>query len=152
MTDAGNAIEIGSAVLVVALTGSAGGLLNCILSDGGFIKPQVSSTGEGKRIFDPGFLNNIVLGIGASLIVWAFGASSYPWAKQIGTLLIAGVAGGSLILGILQRSRILEQKNLLLETRSIEATKVQTYDAVTKQLASRLKEALTRIEELEVRE
>ncbi|MGA2402540.1 MAG: hypothetical protein ABSG91_12680 [Syntrophobacteraceae bacterium] len=93
-------------IAVVVISGVAGGVLNCLLLDGGFAKPRKRSSDDNMVIWDPGFLSKIVLGIGASILIWGLGAHELPWKKMLAMCLLSGTYGGNLIASILQRKAL----------------------------------------------
>lgn len=56
--------------LLVAAAGFLGGLINAILSDGGFVAPQTQTLPDGRRIWRPGWLGTAVVGSAAALVLW----------------------------------------------------------------------------------
>jgi hypothetical protein len=54
---------------IIVLAGILGGVINALLSDSGFILPG-SDEVEGKRIWKPGVLGNMVFGAAAAFISW----------------------------------------------------------------------------------
>jgi hypothetical protein len=61
---------VGRIALLVAAAGFAGGLINAILTDGGFVAPQVQTLSDGRRIWRPGWLGTAVVGSAAALVLW----------------------------------------------------------------------------------
>jgi hypothetical protein len=89
---------------VVLISGALGGLLNAYLQDGGFKLPGFQVLTDGQRIFRPGFLGNILVGLAAAVVMWGlYGAPSPPasvhwqWAGHVAASILAGV-GGSRVL------------------------------------------------------
>jgi hypothetical protein len=61
---------VGWIALLVAAAGFAGGLINAILTDGGFVAPQTQTLADGRRIWRPGWLGTAAVGSAASLVLW----------------------------------------------------------------------------------
>lgn len=61
---------MGGIALLVAAAGFVGGLINAILTDGGFVAPQTQTLGDGRRIWRPGWLGTAVVGSAAALVLW----------------------------------------------------------------------------------
>ena len=57
------------AVLLIALAGAAGGLVNALLDKGGLTLPAVLAV-EGSSVLVPGFIGNVLVGAIAALISW----------------------------------------------------------------------------------
>lgn len=95
------------AFAVILGTGIAGGITNCFLSGEGFLLPYLSRNKEGRTAWHPASLGNVFLGIGASFLVWAFGAHEISsWIKQAGICYLAGVGGSSVILSFVQKKQL----------------------------------------------
>ena len=95
-----------SSIIVTILAGLVGGILNCILFERGFIMPSRETIDDSKNRFNPGFLGNIALGIGASLIIWGLGASDFPMGRMIAVCTLSGIGGGNLITSMLQKHQL----------------------------------------------
>jgi uncharacterized membrane protein YeaQ/YmgE (transglycosylase-associated protein family) len=97
------------AFLVLAL-GAFGGLLNSLLVDAGFRLP--SRDADNPDIWSPGFLGNVLLGLGAALATYLIGASELDRSRALGIAFISGVGGGSVLTALVQRysSAILQAK------------------------------------------
>lgn len=61
---------MGRIALLVAAGGFAGGLINAILTDGGFVAPQMQTLADGRKIWRPGWLGTAVVGAAAALVLW----------------------------------------------------------------------------------
>lgn len=73
--------------LVIAGAGAAGGLVNALLTDNGFVLPK-SIDAQPARIWKPGFVGNMVIGAAAAFVTWGLYGR---WAGAV----IAGAAPGS---------------------------------------------------------
>ena len=89
---------------MVLISGALGGLLNAYLQDGGFKLPGFQVLVDGQRIFRPGFLGNVLVGLVAAVVMWGlYGTPSPPagvhwqWAGHVAASILAGV-GGSRVL------------------------------------------------------
>jgi hypothetical protein len=51
------------------MSGALGGLLNAYLQDGGFKLPGFQVLTDGQRIFRPGFLGNVLVGLAAAVVM-----------------------------------------------------------------------------------
>ena len=83
-------------IVVCALLGMLGGIANCLLLDNGFALPRLIQVGENKRVWNPGFFGNVLLGGIAALVVYFLGGSALPQANQWGVSLVSGIGGASL--------------------------------------------------------
>ena len=61
---------MGRIALLVAAAGFVGGLINAILTDGGFVAPAVQTLADGRRIWRPGWLGTAAVGSAAALVLW----------------------------------------------------------------------------------
>jgi len=61
---------VGRIALLVAAAGFMGGLINAILTDGGFVAPQLQTLADGRRIWRPGWLGTATVGCAAALVLW----------------------------------------------------------------------------------
>ena len=73
--------------LVIAGAGAAGGVVNALLTDNGFVLPKYVAA-EPARIWKPGFLGNLIIGAAAAFVTWGLYGR---WAGAV----IAGAAPGS---------------------------------------------------------
>src|ERR1700690_3278930 len=86
------------------MSGALGGLLNAYLQDGGFKLPGFQVLSDDQKIFRPGFLGNVLVGLVTALVMWGlYGAPAPPagvhwqWAGHVAASVVAGV-GGSRVL------------------------------------------------------
>lgn len=93
-------------IIFVILTGLFGGLLNSLLLERGFTWPYSEQLNSHKKRWNPGFISNLALGIGASVIVYGISAENLPFWKMISVCLLAGIGGGNLITTMLQKNEI----------------------------------------------
>jgi uncharacterized membrane protein YeaQ/YmgE (transglycosylase-associated protein family) len=95
--------------------GAFGGLLNSLLVDAGFRLP--SRDVDNPDIWNPGFLGNILLGLGAALATYLIGEGELDRSRALGIAFISGVGGGSVLTAFVQRysSAILQAKVESLE-------------------------------------
>jgi hypothetical protein len=56
-------------LVIIAVLGALGGLVNALMSDNGFILPK-RETAAGSNVLRPGFLGNMLLGAVAAIIFW----------------------------------------------------------------------------------
>ena len=63
-------MAVGWVILFIAIAGLVGGLLNALFAAGGFILWRVDSLPDGRTIWRPGFVGNVVVG-GVTAIVLA---------------------------------------------------------------------------------
>jgi hypothetical protein len=100
-------------IFLICLTGGVGGAVNAFLSDNGFFLPRKEQA-DGKGIWRPGFLGNIVVGSIAAFISWglygplsariivplnlsqANAPSTQPTDQEIG-LSLSGLVGAVLV-------------------------------------------------------
>jgi hypothetical protein len=54
----------------VFLAGAAGGVVNALLTDNGFLLPKSEQTSGGATLLRPGYLGNILIGGVASIVSW----------------------------------------------------------------------------------
>jgi hypothetical protein len=90
---------------IILASGAAGGIINAIMSDNGFIKPREEIV-ENVAIVRPGIAGNILLGAVAAFISWGlYGAYSAAVVYMAGTgtiveemsISISAIAGALLI-------------------------------------------------------
>lgn len=93
-------------IVLVLMAGIAGGVLNSILVEKGFIHPGNILMTTGRKKLDLGFFNNLILGAGAAFVVYAFGASELPFLKQLAMSLLGGIGGGNILTSMLQKHEI----------------------------------------------
>lgn len=105
-----------------ALLGMLGGVANSLLLDSGFAVPRTVTLEEGKRIWNPGFIGNLVLGALASVVIYLMGASGLPLLNLYGVSILSGVGGGNLLASLVQKyeSSILRVQTEMLE-RALKA-------------------------------
>jgi hypothetical protein len=56
-------------VFLICLMGGLGGVINALLTDNGFIAPTPAIV-DGKKIWRPGILGNIAVGVAAAFVSW----------------------------------------------------------------------------------
>src|SRR5438552_18436725 len=56
-------------LVIVALAGAVGGVLNALISDNGFFLPRKEQV-DGTELYRPGFLGNILIGAVAATVSW----------------------------------------------------------------------------------
>ena len=59
-------MSVWTCLFLVSVAGAAGGVINALLTDNGFILPRRES-----GVWCPGFLTNVLVGIAAAVISWA---------------------------------------------------------------------------------
>ncbi len=126
---------MGTSYLIVTLFGLIGGIVNCILSSQGFVKPGINKI-NGKTTYELGFFGPIILGGAASLLVYCLGANEIPSTTKIyGICFLSGIGGGSLIKNLLEQNKIKSQQKEI----SLTNTKMES---VTKEYTTLIKEYL----------
>jgi len=113
-------------LLCLLAAGFLGGVLNALFENEGFIKWKTESLNDGRRIFRPGFLGNIIVG----------GIAAVVMAALYGPLGIAQISGtfqldlrtfvGGILSGIGGAKLLTQQANRWYD----EATKKQTEEAI----------------------
>lgn len=115
---------------VIAAAGAVGGIINALLSDSGVFLPGTYEV-EGRRIWKPGALGNMLLGAAAAFITWGlYGPFSQymlipPSAAPDGPFLALETLVGALVAGA-GGSRVITsevEKRILSETAATAATK-----------------------------
>lgn len=92
--------------------GVLGGLANCLLLQGGWLRPQGVNTDKGWML-SPGFLTPVFLGAIAALVTDFLGGAKLPddgsrWALAI----LSGLGGGNVLSSLLQK-----QETAVLKTQ-----------------------------------
>ena len=92
--------------LLAVFLGALGGVLNCVLFEKGFVWPSKDVSDVKRMRYDPGFVGNLLLGMGASLIIWGLGAKDFPAERMVAVCVLSGIGGGSLITSLLQKNQL----------------------------------------------
>ncbi len=108
-----------SGLLVMLATGIIGGIINCLMVESGFTLPHVLKSKQGVKTWIPGFLKNILCGIVASFLAWAFGANELDLKRQAAFCLLAGISGSTAILSYLQKNQLNVEKTKAMEYREM---------------------------------
>ena len=90
----------------VILIGVIGGVANCLLVEGGFVYPQLTSEEKKGKIWRPGFFGNVLLGGIAALATYLLGASRLDFLSQLGIALLSGLGGGNVLASLMQKYEI----------------------------------------------
>lgn len=92
------------AALFALGAGGAGGIINALMTDNGFIMPKQAVTDLGANIWRPGMFGNVLIGAIAALVSWGLYGSAagesvmsntpvaFTWAAMTGAILV-GTAG-----------------------------------------------------------
>lgn len=86
--------------LLAITCGLVGGFARALLQNGGFVAPSLSTDEDGRRLFDPGFVGTVFIGVIAGLVTWLFRnvpADQGLDLQLLGWALIAGAAGDIVI-------------------------------------------------------
>lgn len=111
--------------IIIIGCGFFGGLLNCVLFDGGLRPPYPEMLADGKKIYRPGSLGPLFLGIGASFLTWGFGIGGMiDLGNKMALLVLSGVGGGSVIINLTQKYDM-----------GLERKKVEVYSEATREIA-----------------
>ncbi len=96
-------MAVGWVILFIAVAGPVGGLLNALFAAEGFILSRVDTLPDGRKIWRPGFVGNVVVGGITALVLTALcsplGAMKLGSAGATGTtydLTLAELAGAFL--------------------------------------------------------
>lgn len=108
-----------SGLLIMLATGIIGGIINCVMVESGFTLPHVFKSKQGVKTWSPGFLKNILCGIVASFLAWAFGANELDLKRQAAFCLLAGISGSTAILSYLQKNQLNVEKAKAMEYRNM---------------------------------
>ena len=57
-------------LLYVLIAGSAGGVVNALMTDNGFLLPKSEKVNDKTSIFRPGYLGNVLIGAVAAVVSW----------------------------------------------------------------------------------
>jgi len=57
-------------MLYILIAGAAGGVVNALMTDNGFLLPKSEEVNDKTSIFRPGYLGNVLIGAIAALISW----------------------------------------------------------------------------------
>lgn len=93
------------AILWLGLAGAIGGLINAFLASEGFVLWRLESLSDGRRIWRPGFIGNVLVGVVTAVVLAGLysplGSIALGGAQQVGgvTLTIRELAG-AIISGI----------------------------------------------------
>ena len=65
----------------------------------------------------PGFLGNLALGVGASLVIWGLGACDFELNKKLAVCILSAIGGGSVLTSMLQKKEInfVNHKNNIMD-------------------------------------
>ena len=72
-------------LVLVAIAGALGGVVNAFISDNGFLMPKSEQTSTGATVLRPGYIGNVLVGSVAALVSWGL-------YGPLGALLVAGTA------------------------------------------------------------
>jgi hypothetical protein len=135
--------QLANVALFVFVAGCVGGLVNALMSDGGFVSPRTEVLPSGAKVTRPGWIGNVFIGGIGGLLTWGLyssfanvvliGASEprlSPPAFTVGALLGAVLtgAGGSRVISDLVDKKVGEaarQATLDGTQKSIEVLKQQ---------------------------
>jgi hypothetical protein len=109
-------------ILITLAVGAVGGILNCLLYQKGFVKPQTVKEIDQTR-WEPGFLGNILMGAAAGFVVYAFAADELTPLRQTGLIFLGGLGGGNVLISFLQQHII-----------KVETDKVHSLENITRQV------------------
>ena len=90
-------------LLLCGCLGMLGGLANSLLLENGFALPRIVLLEGGKRVWNPGFIGNLILGAIAALVVFMLGGSALPSLNAFGVSIVSGIGGGNLLTSIVQK-------------------------------------------------
>ena len=57
-------------LVLVAVAGALGGVVNAFISDNGFLMPKSEPTTTGSTVLRPGYIGNVLVGSVAALVSW----------------------------------------------------------------------------------
>jgi|GEM_PF-3818464 len=86
--------------VVAVLGGTFGGLLNALNKKSGLQLPHIQESTNLGKVFKPGFIRNILLGVGASIVfigLVTFIPYSYTLLQILSLRIIAGFSGSKLL-------------------------------------------------------
>jgi len=135
-------------LLYVLIAGSAGGVVNALMTDNGFLLPKSEKVNDKTSIFRPGYLGNVLIGAVAAVVSWglygplsayyiagteqALAANAAPdkvglsLASLVGAILI-GVGGARWLTSEVDKN--------LLRAAAVEAAGAQPSAAASQQIA-----------------
>jgi len=115
-------MEVGLAILIVIVTGAAGGFVNVFIGDSGLHLPHTDST---TKTFQPGFLATVLIGALAALGSWGMSkAILLSGAAAPAGLSTADIANALLIgFGGAKWFKSETEKDVLQKTAAVAATK-----------------------------
>jgi hypothetical protein len=93
-------MAVGWVIVFIAVAGLVGGLLNALFAAEGFIFSRVGTLPDGRKIWRPGFLGNVFVGMVTALVLTALysplGSISLGSAPATYDLTLAKLAGAFL--------------------------------------------------------
>ena len=63
-------MQIGVSILIILTTGAAGGVVNALINDRGFILPGPLKGENGMVVYQAGWIGNLIVGAAASFTSW----------------------------------------------------------------------------------
>lgn len=106
------------------LLGVIGGVANSLLLEDGFALPFVVVKEHNRRVWNPGFFSNVLLGAIAALATYLLGAYKLELLNQLGIALVSGIGGGNVLTSLMQKQQtsILKAQMEALEEAVKKAT------------------------------
>lgn len=141
-------------IFLIALGGLIGGVINALLSDNGFVMPKPQEV-DGKIIYRPGFIGNMLIGAISSFVSWAFYGpmanvfiAGSPAALKSNRTDVTGITlsalGGAVLIGI-AGSRWLtnEVDKTILRNASVIAARSQAQNSIEEATATRIADSMS---------
>jgi hypothetical protein len=86
-------------LLIIALAGALGGVVNALLSQNGFLLPRPEKN-NGDTIFRPGFLGNVAVGALGACLSWSLYGPATDQALTARLSLTVSALAGALLVGV----------------------------------------------------
>jgi hypothetical protein len=138
-----------SCVLLITVAGALGGVVNALISDNGFLLPQVR-----RAIWCPGFISNILVGAFAALASWSFygsgaGIDLAQMTERTEISLRFSALAGAFLVGVAGAKWITNEvdKKLLKESVKVAGTKKITSEECAELVKGSALQVLKRVEE-----
>jgi len=135
--------------LLIAVAGALGGVVNALISDNGFLLPQIR-----RAIWCPGFISNVLVGAFAALASWSFygsgaGIDLAQMTERTEISLRFSALAGAFLVGVAGAKWITNEvdKKLLKESVKVASTKKLTTEECEQLVKGSALQVLKRVEE-----
>ena len=105
------------AILIIAF-GAFGGVLNALLAGEPLSFPHRITLPDKRTSLELGFFGNVLLGIAAAFIIWAFDLSNPEPKRQCATALLSGAGGSRILLDQLEKQKLVSSLKAIADAGS----------------------------------